>query len=66
MHLDRNKVKLACMRRGWQLADLAREMGCTRQNLQLILHRGSPRTDTIGRIAKALGVDPVELLTFDD
>ncbi len=39
--------------------DLARKMGCSAQNLYVILNRGSCKPVTAGKIAQALGV-PVE------
>lgn len=39
--------------------ELARRMGCSAQNLSVILSRGSCKPVTAGKIAKALGV-PVE------
>ena len=39
--------------------ELARRMGCSVQNLSVILNRGSYKPVTAGKIAQALGV-PVE------
>lgn len=66
MRLDRNKVKLAMARANYDLNDLAKAMGCTRQNLNLILSRNSSTTKTISRFSKALGCDPADIVSFDN
>ena len=66
MHLDRNKVKLAMSRCGFDMADLAKAMGTTRQNITLILSRKNSTTKTISRFSKALNCDPADIVTIDD
>ena len=66
MRLDRNKVKIECIKRGWTLKDLAKALGCSPQNLYLILSRKGTRASTISRIAKAIGCSVTDILIIDD
>lgn len=66
MHLDKNKVKLAMVRCNYDMADLAAAMGCTKQNLQVLLTRKNSTTKTVKRMSTALGCDPAEIVTIDE
>lgn len=66
MKLDRYKVKLAMARCGYDWADVAKKMGCTKQNLQVIMSRGKCNTKTLGKLARALDCDPLDLVTLDE
>lgn len=60
MKFDRVKVDIALAESGLaSYNQLARRMGCSVQNLSVILNRGSCKPVTAGKIANALGV-PVE------
>lgn len=63
MKFDAEKIDLAAGRAGIQTrAALAAKLGCTASNLSNILRRGQCRTNTLIKIAEAIGVD-VETLT---
>ncbi|MFR3790353.1 MAG: hypothetical protein ACLTWO_00320 [Blautia massiliensis (ex Durand et al. 2017)] len=60
MKFDRELVDIAIAQSGVACyKELARRMGCSAQNLSVILTRGSCKPATAGKIAAALGV-PVE------
>ena len=66
MKLNGKKVRLfmarACMKR----PDLAKAIGIHENSLGLIFRRGTAATDTIGRMANALGVDVTDILDDDE
>lgn len=53
------KVRMLCAQRTITLKELANLAGINPQNLSVILHRGTCRPVTAGRIASALNI-PVE------
>ncbi|WP_333686099.1 helix-turn-helix transcriptional regulator [Mitsuokella jalaludinii] len=60
-----NKVKLVNLiaSKGMTQAELADKAGLSRASVNNLLKHGRrPRLDTVGKIAKALGVKPSELL----
>lgn len=60
MKFDRELVDIAIAQSDVaSYRELARRMGCSAQNLSVILKRGSCKPVTAGKIAQALGV-PVE------
>lgn len=60
LNLDRNKIDIAIANAGIpSYRQLAQRIGCSAQNLSVILNRGSCKPATVGKIAAALGV-PVE------
>lgn len=62
MKINRVNVDVALLESGFgSYAELARRMGCSAQNLSVILNRGSCKPATAGKIAAALGV-PLESL----
>ena len=46
--------------------DLAKAIGIHENSLGLIFRRGTAATDTIGRMANALGVDVTDILDDDE
>jgi len=65
MELDIKKIEAELKRRGWTKYTLAAKMGCRRQWPYYVL---SPKASgitlkTINKLAKALNLDPKELLT---
>lgn len=63
MKINRTSVDVALSRSDLgSYAELARRMGCSAQNLSVILSRGSCKPATAGKIAAALGVPLEELL----
>lgn len=60
MRLDRTQLDIAIANAGVpSYRQLALRVGCSAQNLSVILNRGSCKPATAGKIAAALGV-PVE------
>jgi transcriptional regulator with XRE-family HTH domain len=60
------KIKAAREAKVWGQAELAREIGITRNGLWHIEHgKRNPRPSTIRKIAGVLGIDPAELLGSD-
>lgn len=60
MKIDRTKLDIAIANAGLSsYRHLAERVGCSAQNLSVILSRGSCKPVTAGKIAQALGV-PVE------
>ena len=62
MKVDRSKLDLAMARACLNPADLAREAKMPRPSLNNAIVGREVRPGTIGRIAKALGVDVTEIL----
>lgn len=60
MKLDRTRLDIAVANAGVpSYRQLAQRVGCSAQNLSVILNRGSCKPATAGKIAAALGV-PIE------
>lgn len=62
MKLDVTKIKMILAKKEMNQVDLAVACGVERQQINGILSRGTCSLKTLGRIAKALGVDPAEIL----
>lgn len=63
LELNRDRIEIVMAQRGiLGYTGLAQKMGCTRQNLAVIVNRGCCRAETVGRIARALGVDPAQIV----
>ena len=63
MKINRTSVDIALSRSDLgSYTELARRMGCSVQNLSVILNRGSCRPATAGKIADALGVPLEEVI----
>lgn len=62
MKADRKKLELAMARACMASADLPAAAELPRPTVQNVIVGKSVRPATLGRIAKALGVDPVEIL----
>ena len=62
MKLDVMKIKMILAKKEMNQVDLAVACSVERQQINGILSRGTCSLKTLGRIAKALGVDPAEIL----
>lgn len=62
MRVDRKKLELAMARACMNSADLPAASGLPRPTVQNVIVGKSVRPATLGRIARALGVDPAELI----
>ena len=66
MQLNIEKLSLAQARAGLSAKDIQREASISNVTLSRIRNgRQTPRPQTIGRLAKALGVDPSEIIESD-
>ncbi len=66
MKADTNKLHLAMARACMNPQDLAKAAEMPPQTINGVLRGRSIRPATLGRIAKALGVDPSELLKKEE
>lgn len=62
MKIDEKKMRLAMARKLMDSKDLAEKVGCTVRSIQQALAGRSIQTKKLGQIAKALDVDPAELI----
>lgn len=62
MRVDRQKLELAMARACMESRDLPTAAGLPRPTVQNAIVGKSVRPATLGRIAKALGVDPADLI----
>jgi len=62
MKFDTRKTAMLHAAQGKTQAHLAEEAGLTQATVSIALKRGTARPDTIYKIAKALNVDPLELV----
>ena len=66
MKLNRKKLELAMARACMNSADLPKAAGLPRPTVQNAIVGKGIRPGTLGKIAKALGVDPVEIIEMED
>ena len=62
MKIDEKKMRLAMARKLMDSKDFAEKVGCTVRSIQQALAGRSIPTKKLGQIAKALDVDPAELI----
>lgn len=62
MKVDRKKLKLAMARACMNSADLPKAAGLPRATVNNAIIGKGVRPGTLGRIARALGVDPADLI----
>lgn len=62
MKADREKLEIAMARACMNADSLSKAAGMPRPTLNNVITGRSARPDTIGRIAKALGIDVMEIL----
>lgn len=62
MLIDSKKLDLAMARKCIDKATLAEKAGVTYQSVKRSTVRKETRPETVGKIAKALGVDPFEIV----
>lgn len=66
MKIDTIKIKMLMFDKGFNKGDLALAMQSSRQWLGTVLDRGHASMDYISKIAKALEVDPKEIVKLED
>lgn len=65
MKADKEKLLLAMARACMDTSDLAKKAGLPRPTIDNVICGRSVRPGTFGRVAKALGVDPREIIEKD-
>ena len=65
MRIDSIKIKLLMAEQGINQSILAERCGISRQNVSAMLGRGTCSVPTVGKLAKALGVDAREIIKED-
>ncbi len=66
MTVDVDKYRLACARRCVNSKELAEMAGIPRSTLGTVFKRQGGSPATVGKIARALGVDVLEILADDE
>ena len=65
MVINSQKLMIAMAKQEMRAADVADEAGLSRRTLSVVMTTGSCRTDTLGKIAHALGVEPKDLVDME-
>ncbi len=66
MSIFSEKVKKVLDSKGISQSELARRMGTTRQNIASIMRQEKPRLDTVEKVAAALEISTMELLSTEE
>ncbi|EEI83536.1 helix-turn-helix transcriptional regulator [Anaerococcus tetradius] len=66
MKIDSLKIKMLMLQKGFNICGLAEEMKSSRQWLGVVLERGHATLNYISKLAKALDVDPKEIVKLED
>ena len=66
MVADRKKLELAMARACMESADLPAAAGLPRPTVQNVIVGKSVRPATLGKVAKALGVDPADIIAKEE
>lgn len=66
MKINTQKYELACARACMSSSDVARASGINRNTLNTFLRRNSGNPATVGKIAKALGVDVLDIIEQEE
>jgi len=65
LRLDKRKVQIAMINSGMTTMDVASRLSVTRQTVHNAMSGRNTTLDTVSKIAAALGVDPVSILTVE-
>ena len=66
MKIDSLKIKTFMLQKGFNNSTLSKSMNSTRQWLGVVLEREKATKEYIAKIAKALDVDPKEIVKLED
>ena len=66
MKINSAKIELISATRGLNAKELAEKSGVCRQTLSTLKTRGTCRPMTLIRLARALGVDPTEIMEVNE
>ena len=62
MRLNRTKISLLMAKQAINQASLAAKAGISRQTMSAVMNGRNCRPELLGRISKALGVEPEEII----
>lgn len=65
MNIDTLKIRMLHSEKGWSQAELAKQAGMNRASISALINRGTCYASSLYKIAKALNVDPSELIRKD-
>lgn len=65
MKADRNKIEIAMARKCMNFNELAKEVGMPLPSTKNVFYGRSVKPRTIGKVAKALGVDVTEIMLVE-
>lgn len=66
MRINRLRFNIALARKQDTISDICKEMGISRNRLYLILRSKNISPKTVGKIARALDVDVLEIIENED
>ena len=66
IRINSNRIYLLMAEQEHTQASLAPLCGISRQSICTMLTRGTAAPKSVGKIAKALGVDPIEIIEVED
>ena len=66
MRLNKEKYELACARACMNVPEIAKRAGLSGNTVRTVARRNSASPATIGKIARALGVDVLDILDDDE
>ena len=66
MRIDTTKVLLLLAEQGITKTVLAERSGICRQNISMILGRGTCTPASVGKLAKGLGVEPMDIIKKEE
>ena len=62
LKIDGKKMEVTMAQKNMSLSDLSKQAGLSRQTLYKVRMGRNARVTTVGGIAKALGIDPTEII----
>lgn len=65
MKLNKEKVLVQLTKHCMSQVDLARAYGCKKQYIYVLLNKPASSTKTIGRLAKAIGCSPLDIIDIE-
>lgn len=66
MRLNKEKVLVQLAERCMNQVDLARAYGCKKQYIYVLLNKPASSTKTIGKLAKAIGCSPLDIIDMEE
>lgn len=66
MKISKRKIELIMAQKFTSVSELAKLSGVSRQNISTVVLRGTCRPLTAAKLARALGVDPADIIEEED